>query len=816
VANYLDDLTTYSDRAIVAIGNEAYAAALKISLTGEAACEVDNVNWWQQLLSFANNTDLDTPAGNSDLRLTLLTLLVNNAKLFDVQAPQNIYGIYQPIGSGTGTGDAVWGQISGDINDQTDLIAKFNTYLLLAGGTMTGNLLLSGSTRIDRSTASQLNIGTSTASSVAIGRTGQPIQLQGIVTQGIWNGTQIGYQYGGTGLTTIGTAGQSIRVNSGATGYEFFTPGTGSGDVAGPGDSTSTDNAIVRWDGAGGRTIQNSTVLISDSGVVTGVLSITINGGTSGAIAISAPGAVGGRTQTLQAASGVIALDANRLDFFAATTSAQLITKITDPQGTGSLVFATSPTLTTPNIGQATGTSLVLAGSITSGVASSASGTVVLRNSANNFTQTVRGTGTASSIIFDLPTALPTAGQVLTAAAPSAGATQLSWTTITALVNPMTTLGDLIYGAAAGAPTRLAGDTSNTRKFLRELSVAGVATAPVWDTLLAADIPTIAQSQVSGLVASLSGKVSTNLTQGKILIGNLSDLASPVTPSGDWTITYAGVNTIGANKVLFSKFQQATGPQLLVGTPDILGAQDFRQITLDPATLNISALGVLTATSGGSGTVTNTGTLTANALVLGNGGVDVKVGAGFTTDGTSKLTIGVAGSSVGGVLLTNATSGTVELRPVTGALGTSVLSLPVGTDTLVGLALSQALTNKTLTASSNVLGGVTMTLGSDATGDIYYRSGGGVLTRLGIGSTGQALKVSGGLPAWGAAGASVVNSSFTSQTSVTINHSLGYYPIVQAIDNAGALLIPATVVHASTSQFTITFASSTTGNILYI
>lgn len=105
------------------------------------------------------------------------------------------------------------------------------------------------------------------------------------------------------------------------------------------------------------------------------------------------------------------------------------------------------------------------------------------------------------------------------------------------------------------------------------------------------------------------------------------------------------------------------------------------------------------AGSGGSGTVTNTGgNLTNNSVVLGAGTVDTKVIAGMTTDGTSKLTLGVAGSSVGGVLLTNVTSGTVELRPVTGALGTAVLSLPAATDQLVGRATTDTLTNKTLTS----------------------------------------------------------------------------------------------------------------------
>lgn len=54
-----------------------------------------------------------------------------------------------------------------------------------------------------------------------------------------------------------------------------------------------------------------------------------------------------------------VATSSNLLSFFAATTSAQLKTKITDATGSGgALVFATSPTLTTPNIGAATAASI--------------------------------------------------------------------------------------------------------------------------------------------------------------------------------------------------------------------------------------------------------------------------------------------------------------------------------------------------------------------------------------------------------------------------------------------------------------------------
>jgi hypothetical protein len=46
--------------------------------------------------------------------------------------------------------------------------------------------------------------------------------------------------------------------------------GGGSGDVNGP--ASSTDNALARFDGTGGKTLQNSVVIVSDSGQISGYL----------------------------------------------------------------------------------------------------------------------------------------------------------------------------------------------------------------------------------------------------------------------------------------------------------------------------------------------------------------------------------------------------------------------------------------------------------------------------------------------------------------------------------------------------------------
>lgn len=116
----------------------------------------------------------------------------------------------------------------------------------------------------------------------------------------------------------------------------------------------------------------------------------------------------------------------------------------------------------------------------------------------------------------------------------------------------------------------------------------------------------------------------------------------------------------------------------------------------------------------GSGNVTAGGTLTNNSIVLGAGTTAVQTAAGFTTDGTSKVTLGVAGTSVGAVSLNNATSGSITLQPTTGALGSSVLTLPAVTDTLTANVATQTLSNKTLASpalSGTVTGNNTIPLG---------------------------------------------------------------------------------------------------------
>lgn len=68
------------------------------------------------------------------------------------------------------------------------------------------------------------------------------------------------------------------------------------------GASSSTDNAIVRFDGTSGKLIQNSAVTITDTtGVIAGTQGVNIAGSSSGAVNLRVPAAAGSNTLTLPA-----------------------------------------------------------------------------------------------------------------------------------------------------------------------------------------------------------------------------------------------------------------------------------------------------------------------------------------------------------------------------------------------------------------------------------------------------------------------------------------------------------------------------------
>lgn len=72
-------------------------------------------------------------------------------------------------------------------------------------------------------------------------------------------------------------------------------------------------------------------------------------------------------------------------------------------------------------------------------------------------------------------------------------------------LSPFTTLGDTLYGGTSGTGTRLAGNTTSTRKFMRQTGTGTVSAAPAWDTLVAGDIPDISATYAKTGAATASG-----------------------------------------------------------------------------------------------------------------------------------------------------------------------------------------------------------------------------------------------------------------------------------------------------------------------
>ena len=92
----------------------------------------------------------------------------------------------------------------------------------------------------------------------------------------------------------------------------------------------------------------------------------------------------------------------------------------------------------------------------------------------------------------------------------------------------------------------------------------------------------------------------------------------------------------------------------------------------------------------------------------------------------------------------------------------------------------------------------------------FYDGDGNLLadiTGLAGGGGVQGPQGSGGVP-------SILNSTFSSANIITITHSFGYYPVVQVLDQSYNLVTSFTVSHNSINDYTITFATSSSGLII--
>lgn len=270
-----------------------------------------------------------------------------------------------------------------------------------------------------------------------------------------------------------------------------------------------------------------------------------------------------------------------------------------------------------------------------------------------------------------------------------------------------------------------------------------------WNALFASKQDTLGYTPLNTAGGIMSGRLVTAAPGASTAGLNLTPGTAPASPSnGDMWVTASGLYariagvTIGPLTGGSSSSFGATTP-VTVSFPS--GVPTFAcptcGVTGSPlsqfaSTTSAQLRGVLSDPTGtGSAVFATSPTLVTPTL-----------GAATATS-INKVAFTAPASAATLTIANNKTLTASNTLTFTGTDGTS-FAFPGASDTVLGLAAAQSPTNKTITGSTNVLGGVTMTLGSDATGDIYYRNSGGQLARLGIGSSGQVLQVSGGLPTW--------------------------------------------------------------------
>lgn len=193
------------------------------------------------------------------------------------------------------------------------------------------------------------------------------------------------------------------------------------------------------------------------------------------------------------------------------------------------------------------------------------------------------------------------------------------------------------------------------------------------------------------------------------------------------------------------------------------------------------------------------------------------------TSGTASNITGIAAPANGGTGVANGTNNTITFS------GNYTLGLTLTANTSVTLPTSGTLVNSAVASLSSlttvgtitsgglgagaVIAGVTMTLGSDASYDMYYRNASGILTRLANGTTGQFLAATtGAAPSWGTPSGSGTVTTVSVTTANGVSGSVANSTTTPAITLTLGAITPTSVngLTISTSTGTLTIANGKT------
>lgn len=532
--------------------------------------------------------------------------------------------------------------------------------------------------------------------------------------------------WNGTGGNLLSDCGSIIPIGNGGTGQTTASAAINALLPAQGGNSgkvLSTNGTAASWQAAGAGTVSSITAGTGLSGgtiTTTGTISLTNNATT-----VNGQSCALGSTCTvpisLVVGTTTITSGTNgRIEYNNAGVVGELATN-----GTGNVSLTTSPTFVTPILGAASASSVAFTGSgsgtaTVTPQATAGTPTLTLPNASGTFAVSASSPLTLSATTGAMACATcvtSSGGGAITGTAPvsvsAAGAVSVTGAAgqVLAGASPAftatPTLG--VAGSSVGS-LALANATSGTITIQPTTGALGssVLTLPAaTDTLIGkATTDTLTNKTLTS--PALGGTVTGNNT---VPLGILAQIGAN-TELGNWT---AGSTNVTANAMPScsdsggNHLNYVSGTGITCGTSDSHAGTVTSIATTGPITGGtITATGTIACatcvTSSGGGAATGTAPVAVSAAgVVSITGVAGQVLAGSTPAFTNAPTLGVAGSSVGSIAFANATSGTVTIQPVTGALGSVTLSLPAATDTLVGKATTDTLTNKSISGATNTL-----------------------------------------------------------------------------------------------------------------
>ena len=406
-----------------------------------------------------------------------------------------------------------------------------------------------------------------------------------------------------------------------------------------------------------------STLTIADGKTFTASNSLTLTGTDTSTIAFGA--------------GGTVAYVANKLSVFAATTSAELAGVISDETGSGSLVFSNSPTLVSPTLGAALATSIT-----------ATSGSMVVNAAAGNNSVNLVPTGTGT---------VDVANKRITSVAEP---TQSSDAATKNYVDAVKTGLDVKDSVRVTTTANLTATYSNGSSGVgATLTNSGTQAALTIDSIvLATNDRVLVKDQTTGLqngfyVVTNTGSASTNWVLTRSLDADQNTEITPgaftfveegtVGNDNGYVCTNTGTITIGTTSISFVQFSGAgsviagNGLTKNGNTLDVVGTANRISISADAVDIAATYVGQTSITT--LGTI-GTGTWQGTVVGPTYGGTGVNNGANTLT------------------LAGNVTHAGAFTQTFTATANTT-LTLPV-TGTLATLAGSEALSNKTITASS--------------------------------------------------------------------------------------------------------------------